>query len=196
MSIPVWVLLGFAGWTLVTLFGSVGVYRWSRILTGRAKITEFVAGVPHGPEWYQRAMRAHANCVENLPVYGAVVVAIVASGTRSPLLDGLAIVLLLARMGQTIVHVVFEPTSAIVGVRFSFFSDPSGLHALDGGLRRVACGVRGSLEASDSSSGRRPQCRWRVRAGRAVRTGAAQPRRVGRHLAKRLPAGLSLIEQS
>jgi uncharacterized MAPEG superfamily protein len=121
MSIPVWVLLGFAGWTLVTLFGSVGVYRWSRILTGRAKITEFVAGVPHGAEWYQRAMRAHANCVENLPVYGAVVVAIVASGIRSPLLDGLAIVLLLARMGQTIVHVVFEPTSAIVGVRFSLF---------------------------------------------------------------------------
>ncbi len=66
-------------------------------------------------------MRAHANFVENLPVYGAVVMAIVASGIRSPLLDGPAIVLLLARMGQTIVHVVFEPTSAIVGVRFSFF---------------------------------------------------------------------------
>jgi len=121
MSIPVWVLLGFAGWTLVTLFGSVGVYRWSRILTGRARITEFVADVPHGAEWYRRAMRAHANCVENLPVYGAVVVVIVASGIRSPLLDGLAIVLLLARIGQTIVHVVFEPTSAIVGIRFTFF---------------------------------------------------------------------------
>ncbi len=121
MSIPVWVLLGFAGWTLVTLFGSVGVYRWSRILTGRARITEFVAGVPHGAEWYQRAMRAHANCIESLPVYGAVVVAIVVTGLRSPLLDWLAIVLLLARMGQTIVHVVFEPTSAIVSIRFAFF---------------------------------------------------------------------------
>src|SRR5438477_8660641 len=121
MSTPVWVLLGFAGWTLVTLFGSVGVYRWSRILTGRARITEFVADVPHGAEWYRRAMRAHANCVENLPVYGAVVVGIVASGIRSPLLDGLAIVLLLARVCQTIVHVAFEPTSAIVGIRFSFF---------------------------------------------------------------------------
>ena len=106
MSIPVWVLLGFAGWTLITLFGSVGVYRWRLILTGRAKITEFVAGVPHGGYW-REVLNSDA--------------AIVASGMRSPLLDVLAIVLLVARMGQTIVHVVFEPTSAIVGVRFSFF---------------------------------------------------------------------------
>lgn len=34
MTVPVWVLLGFAGWTLSTLSLSVGVYRWSRILTG------------------------------------------------------------------------------------------------------------------------------------------------------------------
>jgi hypothetical protein len=39
MSIPVWVLLGFAAWTLVPLFG-VGIHRWHRILTGRASIAE------------------------------------------------------------------------------------------------------------------------------------------------------------
>ncbi|MGH7856387.1 MAG: MAPEG family protein [Candidatus Binatia bacterium] len=121
MSVPVWVLLGFAGWTLVTLFGSVGVYRWSRILTGRAKITEFVADVPHGTEWYRRAMRAHANCIENLPVYGAVVVAIVATGVSSPVLDALAVVLLVARICQTTVHVAFQPTTPVVGMRFAFF---------------------------------------------------------------------------
>lgn len=32
MPIPVWVLLGFAGWTLLLLFSTVGVYRWSRLL--------------------------------------------------------------------------------------------------------------------------------------------------------------------
>jgi len=121
MSVPVWVLLGFAGWTLVTLFGSIGVYRWSRILTGRAKITEFVADVPHGADWYRRAMRAHANCIENLPVYGAVVVAIVTSGVSSPVLDALAVVLLLARVCQTTVHIVLQPTTTVVGVRFAFF---------------------------------------------------------------------------
>ena len=67
MTIPVWVLLGFAGWTLATLLGSVGLYRWSRILTGKAQIREFRADVPHGSDWYQRAMRAHANCIETSP---------------------------------------------------------------------------------------------------------------------------------
>lgn len=121
MPIPLWVLLGFAGWTLLTLFGSVGVYRWSRILTGRAQLKEFVADVPHGAEWYRRAMRAHANCVENLPVYAAIVVATVATGVRSPLLDTLAVILLVARVCQTITHIAFEQTNATVGVRFAFF---------------------------------------------------------------------------
>jgi hypothetical protein len=69
MTIPVWVLLGFAAWTLLTLFTTVGVYRWARILTGRAAISERRADEVQGSEWYRRAMRAHLNCVENLPVY-------------------------------------------------------------------------------------------------------------------------------
>lgn len=121
MSIPVWVLLGFAGWTLALLLGSVGVYRWTRILTGRSELAEFRADVPHGADWYRRAMRAHANCVENLPVYGAVVVAIVASGVRSPMLDGLALVLLGARIAQSLTHIAFKATNAAVGMRFGFF---------------------------------------------------------------------------
>jgi len=121
VSIPVWVLLLFAGWTLATLLATVGVYRWSRILTGRAALSEFRADEPHGSEWYRRAMRAHANCVENLPVYAAIVVAIVASGVRSPMLDGLAVVLLAARVLQTATHVAVRQTDAAVAVRFAFF---------------------------------------------------------------------------
>jgi uncharacterized MAPEG superfamily protein len=121
MTIPVWVLLFFAGWTLATLLGTVGVYRWSRILTGRAALSEFRADEQHGSAWYRRAMRAHANCVENLPVYAAVVVAIVASGARSFTLDRLAVVLLVSRVLQTVTHVAFVQTDAVVGVRFAFF---------------------------------------------------------------------------
>src|SRR4051812_48172204 len=65
MSVPVLVLLGFTAWTLLTLFCTIGVYRWSRILTGRASIAEWRADLPQGSGWYQRAMRAHMNCVEN-----------------------------------------------------------------------------------------------------------------------------------
>jgi uncharacterized MAPEG superfamily protein len=121
MTIPVWVLLLFAGWTIATLLATVGVYRWSRILTGRAALSEFRADEQHGSEWYRRAMRAHANCVENLPVYAAIVVAVVASGVRSPTLDTLAVVLLVARAAQTVTHVAVEQTDRAVAVRFAFF---------------------------------------------------------------------------
>jgi uncharacterized MAPEG superfamily protein len=121
MSVPVAVLLGFAFWTLLTLFGSVGVYRWSRILTGRQEIATFRADVVEGADWYKRAMRAHANCVENLPVYGAIVVALLATGVTSPALDALALAVLVGRVLQTSVHVALPQTNAVVSVRFAFF---------------------------------------------------------------------------
>lgn len=121
MTIPLWVLLGFAGWTLAVLLGTIGVYRWSRILTGRAKLNEFPADTPHGEDWYRRAMRSHANCLENLPIYTALVVVIVATDIRSPILDVLAILLLVARVLQTVIHIGFEQTNLIVAFRFFFF---------------------------------------------------------------------------
>jgi len=121
MSVPVWVLLGFAGWTVAVLLGSVGVYRWSLILSGRRRLSEFNPEDPRGADWYRRAMRAHMNCVENLPVYGAIVVAMVVAGVQGPWLDTLALVFLGARIVQTVVHVGFPMTDWMVGIRFSFF---------------------------------------------------------------------------
>lgn len=62
MTIPLWVLLGFAGWTLLILFATVGVYRWSRILAGRTPIAAWRADEQQGSDWYRRAVRAH--CLE------------------------------------------------------------------------------------------------------------------------------------
>jgi uncharacterized MAPEG superfamily protein len=109
MNVPVLVLLSFAAWTLLTLFGSVGVYRWSRILTRCASIAEWRADAPQGSEWYQRAMRAHMNCVENLPIFGALVIALMATGLQRPSIDALSLTLLLARIPQTLVHIVAPP---------------------------------------------------------------------------------------
>ena len=121
MSIPVWVLLGFAMWTLLVLMTTVGIYRWSRILTGRVPISEWRADVAQGSEWYRRAMRAHANCLENLPVYGALVIVIVASGIHDRRLDVPALALLAARVLHTLMHLVLPQTNAVVAVRFSLF---------------------------------------------------------------------------
>jgi uncharacterized MAPEG superfamily protein len=122
MTIPVGVLLIFAMWTLATLFGSVGVYRWSRILTGRVPIGEWRADEAQGEEWYRRAMRAHANCVENLPVYGAIVVVIVATGAQGPVLDWAALTLIVCRICQTITHIALSSSNTAAAIRFAFFA--------------------------------------------------------------------------
>src|SRR5262245_43371309 len=101
MPMPVWVLLSFAAWTLFILFTTVGVYRWSRILTGRTAIAAWRADEQQGNECYRRAVRAHLNCIENLPVYTAIVVALLAAHVTSPILDGLAITIFVARICQS-----------------------------------------------------------------------------------------------
>ena len=121
MNTALWVLLGFAAWTILTLLVGIGAVRWRLILTGRRRLNEFPADVPHGSPRYRRAMRAHANCVENLPVYGAVDVAATFSGTGGVALEILPPAFLLARVLQTLVHVICEETSLAVGVRFAFF---------------------------------------------------------------------------
>jgi uncharacterized MAPEG superfamily protein len=120
MTIPQWALLGFAVWTLLVLFGTAGVYRWSRILTGRVRISEWQPDPPQGSGWYQRAMRAHMNCVENLPVFGAIVLCATAVGSDSRLLDWLAGAVLVARICQTTVHLAFTPSDVAASVRFAF----------------------------------------------------------------------------
>ena len=122
MTVPVWMLLGFATWTLLLLMATVGVYRWSRILTGRVEIRNFRADQVEGDDWYKRAMRAHANCVENLPVFGAIVFALYVGNVASTLVDFLAIAILIARVLQSLVHVCFVQTNTMASTRFAFFS--------------------------------------------------------------------------
>lgn len=122
IAIPVLVLLGFAAWTVLILIISVGIYRWFCILTGRASIAEWRADGKQGAEWYQRATRAHMNCIENLPVYGAIVLALAVSGLRSQLIEWLSVTMLVARVGQTTVHVALPLTNVVVSFRFALFS--------------------------------------------------------------------------
>jgi len=106
---------------LLTLFTTVGVYRWSHILTGHTAIAEWRADEVQGSEWYRRAVRAHQNCLENLPVYTAIVVVLVATRVTSPILDGLAIAILAARVCQTLIHLSVEQTNVVASLRFAFF---------------------------------------------------------------------------
>lgn len=121
MTIALWSLLGFALWTLLLLFSTVGWYRWSRILTGREAISSFRADHVTGSPMYQRAMRAHVNCIENLPVFGAIVLVGHEAGVTSPAFASLSVAVLCARVVHSLVHVSFEQTNAVTGVRFALF---------------------------------------------------------------------------
>jgi uncharacterized MAPEG superfamily protein len=122
MTLPVWMLLGFATWTLLVLMFTVGIYRWSRILTARQGIGEFRSDRPEGADWYQRGTRAHANCIENLPVFGAIVFGLHLSGTSGPVVDALCVGVLVSRVLQSLVHISFPQTNRVVPVRFSLYS--------------------------------------------------------------------------
>ncbi len=122
MTMPAWMLLAFAVWTLLLLAGTVGWFRLSRIAKKQAKPHEFRADQVEGPDFYKRAMRAHMNCVENLPVFAAIVVAALAAGVDTPTLDTLAVVLVVARVGQSLVHVSVPQTANVVSLRFLLFA--------------------------------------------------------------------------
>lgn len=121
MTTPLWVFLAFAMWTLAVLLAGIGVRRWTLIFTGRAQLTDFPAGTPHGTPGYWRAMRAHANCVENLPVFGAIAVTAFATQTQTVIIDWLAVTFLAARIAQTLTHTLFTETNTTVLIRFLFF---------------------------------------------------------------------------
>ena len=118
LTLPVWMLVGFAAWTVLLLVATVGIYRWSRILTGRVPIRNFRADQIEGKDWYKRAMRAHANCVENLPVFGAIVFGLHVGNVSGVLVNTLAVAILVARIMQSLVHVCFDQTNAVTFVRF------------------------------------------------------------------------------
>lgn len=104
MTTSLVVLCLFAGWT-VLLVASLASYRAlfanqeGRALNSFRPDGTDVGGVG------QRLTRAHLNCLEFLPVAGAVILSAAVAG-RGDVTDPLAVPLLLARLGQSTVHLI------------------------------------------------------------------------------------------
>lgn len=120
MTPPLLCLLGFATWTILLVLVGIGPYRVGSVVVNKAHPAAFPATTPHGPPWYQRLMRAHANCVENLPVFAAVVLVGAVTGYNNPTFDTLAQVVLGARIGQTVAH-ISSGRGRVIQIRFGFF---------------------------------------------------------------------------
>ena len=100
---PIQALLGFAAWTLLLIAG-VFLYRGMRFLTG-TPINHWPRGNKPADDapFVKRLEDAHANCLENLPVF-AVIVLVAAALGRLADIQALAPWVLYARIGQSLAH--------------------------------------------------------------------------------------------
>jgi uncharacterized MAPEG superfamily protein len=120
MTASLYSLLAFTLWTVLILTVGVGLHRLSLIFRGRAQLADFPGDQAHGPDRYRRTVRAHANCVENLPVFAALVLTAHAAGLESAAFEALSVSVPVARLGQTLAHIASGSNFAIA-VRFLFF---------------------------------------------------------------------------
>lgn len=117
LTIPLLCLLGFVAWTIALVI-ALTIARLRHLARG-GSIREF--GVPDDRRLIWRLFRAHVNCVENLPLFAAVVLVAAVAGRNDVVLDLLAVVYLFARMGQSLFHVA--PGAGLrFNVRFGFFA--------------------------------------------------------------------------
>ncbi|SHG60029.1 MAPEG family protein [Hydrocarboniphaga daqingensis] len=113
-------LLGFAGWTLLMVL-LVFSYRGFRLLTG-TPINAWPRGSRPANEsaFAIRAGDAHANCVENLVVFGVIVLSAQVLG-RLDAIAPFAVWVLYARIGQSVAHLI-GTNQFLVLIRATFWA--------------------------------------------------------------------------
>ncbi len=118
-------LLGFAAWTVLLVTG-VFLYRGLRFVTGTPINNWPRSAKPANDAALVKRMEdAHANCLENLPVFAVIVLAAAAMG-RLESIAMLAPFVLYARIGQSIVHLIGVGKVHVL-VRATFWSVQLGL---------------------------------------------------------------------
>lgn len=128
MSASIISLLGFVIWTVLMVL-LIGGYRTSQVLLGKKRANDFPADREHGgPDFYRRLLRVHLNCVENLPIYAAVILT-AASLQVTGLTDPYAYPFLALRIGQSSVHLLGTNTM-LVSVRFALYAGQLALQGL------------------------------------------------------------------
>jgi uncharacterized MAPEG superfamily protein len=126
MSPTLTALTGFLAWSMFLLI-------LMEVLRARLVVTKAVASNGFQPDnanlslFMQRLARAHANCIEGLPLFGGLMLVAVLAG-RSAITDSLAYVFLGARVLQSLVHLSSLAVVA-VNVRFTAFAVQMGIGA-------------------------------------------------------------------
>jgi len=111
-------LLGFAAWTIILVVG-LAVFRVSLVSAGKKSAAGFSPIGDDVEGFGKRLTRAHANCYENLPLAGAVLLYAVATD-QTAVTDGLALIFLGARLAQSLTHLASTSRPAVT-IRFLFY---------------------------------------------------------------------------
>lgn len=106
-------LVGFIAWTLALLI-LMEAKRGLLVMRGEIPPNRFLPDNANLSAFMQRLARAHANCIEGLPVFGGLLLVAIATGSTA-ITDPLAFVLLGARVFQSTVHMLsISPAAAMV----------------------------------------------------------------------------------
>ena len=119
-------LIGYVAWTLLLAIGIVS-YRTGLVLTKKHTANGFDPGGADVSELSGRLCRAHANCYENLPMFGALILIAMATGNGA-ITDPLARWVLVARVAQSTVHLI-STSELAVSIRVTFFIVQLGIMA-------------------------------------------------------------------
>ncbi len=112
-------LTGFITWALLLLV-LMEFIRSQLVLRRKVPANGFTPDNSSLSPFMQRLARAHANCVEGLPIFGGLLLVALATG-RSSITDPLAYVFLACRVFQSLVHLVSLSATAVT-VRFTAFA--------------------------------------------------------------------------
>ena len=117
-------LTGLIGWALALLI-LMEVIRSGLVVTGRVPANGFNPENSNLSPFMQRLARAHANCLEGLPLFGGLMLVAAVSGKMN-VTDPLAYLLFYARVVQSLIHLASLAPNAVTA-RFIAFSVQLGI---------------------------------------------------------------------
>ena len=112
-------LTGFVAWSLLLLVLMEAI-RSKLVVTKAIPANGFNPDNSNLSPFMQRLARAHANCVEGLPIFGGLMLIAEVAG-KSAVTDPLAYVFLAARILQSVIH-LSSLSALAVTLRFSAFA--------------------------------------------------------------------------
>jgi uncharacterized MAPEG superfamily protein len=124
MSTSALALALFIAWTLCLLV-LMEVLRSRLVLLGRVPSNGFTPDNTNLSPFMHRLARAHANCLENLPLFGGLLLLALATD-RHGVTDPLALWLVAARVVQSCIHLASLSVWA-VNLRFTAFAVQTGI---------------------------------------------------------------------